>query len=443
MTDRADLPLAGLRVMELSIAIAAPSAGRALHHLGADVIKVESRNNPDVVRLLGAAWARTEDLAPVFSDTGPYVTEMIGGKRSLGLDLKHPDGIAAAKRVLAHCDVFITNYSAPAIAELGLDEASVRELRPDIIYVILPGFGTNPDTPYYSFLAWGPNQAPLVGLDELTGYPDQEPAGIATVSPPDYFSGQHATLGVLAALEHRDQAAEGTRVEVNQFEATLCMLAPFLAGHALGAGTPERTGNRDAALAPQGVYPCRGDDRWLAIAVDSDAAWRSLCELAGFDDLVELSFAQRRARHDELDERLAAWTHQHHNDELAAWLQEAGVPAHPVLDNDELIVDPQVRSRGWYLVRPSTRFGRDMLMDYPLKLTETPLDTDHAGPCMGEHTDEVLGELAGYSEEDVDKLVAAGAAFRRAEPDVTLRRPYDDYLYVLVPGVGQSDRSPR
>ncbi len=177
-----------ISVVELSIAIAGPSCARTLAFHGATVMKVESREHPDVARLFGSAWAA--DAGPeVVMDTTPYLGEMGANKRSVGLDLKQPDGRRAALALLAASDVFITNYTTPAVRDLGLAYEEVAAVNPRIVYLALPGFGSEPDLPYYEFLAWGPNQAPLVGLDGLTGYPDQQPAGIATVAPPDYFAG--------------------------------------------------------------------------------------------------------------------------------------------------------------------------------------------------------------------------------------------------------------
>lgn len=441
MTGAAALPLEGLRVVELSIAIAAPSAGRLLGHFGADVVKLESPNNPDIIRLLGAAWVvADEEIAPFAADTSPYLNEMVAGKRSLGLDLKRPQAMDVARRLLATSDVFLSNYSAPAIADLGLDEAAVREVNPDIIYAVLPGFGTDPTTPYHEFLAWGPNQAPLVGLDELTGYPDQDPAGIATIAPPDYLSGLHAALAILAALEQRDRTGQGSRIELAQFEATICLLAPFLLEHALGAGMVQRSGNRSASSAPEGVYPNTGDDRWVAVSVQSDDDWRAACAVMGLDDLADLTLEQRLARHDELDERIGAWTALRGSDEAAARLQAAGVAAHAVQDAEAVLLDAHVRERGWFLVRPSTRFGRDIFMSTPLRLEGTPGDTRRAAPVMAEHTDELLAEL-GYTDAEVDELVAAGAVVRPRQPERRLHRPYDRFLPMLFPGLGDGDRS--
>jgi benzylsuccinate CoA-transferase BbsF subunit len=433
-------PLEGLRALELSIAIAAPTVGRQLAHFGAEVIKIESPTNPDIARLFGSAWAR-EDMARLgraYLDTGPYVSEMSSGKRSVGLDLKHPDGVAAALDLIRHTDVFVTNYSTPAVRALGLGYEACAAVKPDLVYVALPGFGSDESTPYYEYLAWGPNQAPLVGLDDLTGYPDQEPSGIATVAPPDYFSGYHAVIGVLSGLAHRDRTGEGSFVDLSQYEATVALLGPFLMQQAATGHTVGRMGNRQAGSAPEGVYPCRGEDRWVAISVTDDAAWQGLGRALGgpawASDPRFASVEGRLANHDELDELIGAWTAQHSPEEVAAWLQEQGVAAYSVLDNSETILDPQVRDRGWFMVRPSSRFGRDLLTGSALRLTGTPGDIERAGPMMAEDTDALLRDVAGYDQARIDALVASGAAFRAHDPDIALRRPYDGYLHMLVRG---------
>jgi benzylsuccinate CoA-transferase BbsF subunit len=433
-------PLEGLTVLELSIAVAAPTCGRYLAHHGANVFRVESPRYPDVARLFGSAWARGRDdieLTGAWLDTGPYVSEMSAGKRSIGLDLKHPAGVEAARRLLANCDVMIMNFSAPAVTDMGMGYEDVRAVRPDIIYVAMPGFGTDPDSPYYHYLSWGPNQAPLVGLDAMTGYPDQEPAGVAAFAPPDFMAGLHAFVAILAALEHRDRTGEGTFVELSQFEATVALLGPFLLDYELSGRVVERDGNRLPGIAPQGVYPCLGADRWLAISITDDDAWRALGRVAGnpawASDTRFNDMAGRAAHHDELDRLIGEWTAVHRADELTVSLTAAGVAASAVLDNTDLLGDPQVRSREYYDVKPNTRFGRDLFSGNPQRLLDTPGRTDTAGPEMCEHTIEVLCELGGYEAHEVEKLIEEGVAFGPAQPEVVLTRPYDAYLDILFP----------
>ena len=444
-----DRPLEGLRVLELAIAIAGPHCTRNLAHFGADVVKMESTVSLDVVRLVGSAWARDRlaEIGAAYYDTGPYVSEMNSGKKSVGLNLKHPDGVEAARRLLAQSDVFVTNYSTPAVRALGLSYEDAKTLRPDVIYLALPGFGSDPATPYYDYIAWGPNQAPLVGLDNLTGYPDQDPAGIATIAPPDYCSALHGLIAVLAALEHRDKTGEGTYIDLSQYEATVALLGPFLLQTSLTGELQPRVGNRSAEFAPQGVYPCRGVSRWVAISVGGDAEWAALGRVAGdpiwAGDERFATEALRRAAHDEIDELLAAWTSLYSPAEVAAWLQSAGVAAYPAQDNEDVILDPQIRDRGWYQVKASSRFGRDLSSGYSIHLTDTPGETATAGPILAEHTTEVLTDIGGYAEKEVAALIVSGAAETPHNPDAPLRRPYDDYLYVLVAGTDTERKQQR
>lgn len=426
-----------LVVVELSIAIAAPSCCRSLAFHGATVLKIESPTNPDVARLFGSAWAGGVDPA-VYRDTSPYVPEMSANKRSVGLDLKHPDALAAALGLLATADVFVTNYSTPAVRALGLGYEEVAAVNPDIVYVALPGFGSDEAQPYYEFLAWGPNQAPLVGLDELTGHPDQEPAGIATIAPPDYFAGLHALAAVLTGLEHRDATGEGSFVDIAQFETTVSCLGPYLYDHALRGDTVGRDGNRLPWLAPQGCYPCVGTDSWVAVTVESDAQWFGLANLllakhvGDARDERFVTAAGRRAHHDEIDEMITRFTSAHTNVEAAALLQAFGVPAYEVVDNTGVLHDPQVRARRWFQYLPSHRFpDGDAFSGHPIRLADTPGAWWRAGPSMGEDTVEQL-RATGLDEERIAALVAEGAAIEVAEPDVTLRRPYTDYAGILL-----------
>ena len=402
------------------------------------MFKIESPTSPDVVRLIGSAWLRDdEELAPIVTpDSSPYVSEMNADKKSVALDLKQPAALDAAKRLLAECDVFLANVGARALAELGLDYESVKALRNDIVYVQLPGFGTDPEAPYYPFVAWGPNQAPLVGVDDLTGHAGREPAGIATVAPPDYLSSLHGAFAVLAGLEQRDATGEGVHVDVAQFETTVSLLlGPFVMDHDLTGNAQSRIGNRSLDYAPEGVYPCQGTERWLAISVADDDAWTALVAL-GPDALADERFATnegRLANADELDEIIGGWTTGFRNTDLAGRLQRVGVPAHIVATNEDILQDAHVMESGWYAARPSSRFTRDLFSGFPVRMTATPGSWERAGPSSGEHTVDVLTRVVGMTDAEVAQLVADGAAFTMAHPDVRVDRPYEQWLHVLFP----------
>jgi benzylsuccinate CoA-transferase BbsF subunit len=330
--------------------------------------------------------------------------------------------------------VFLTNYSTPAVRALGFAYEDVVAANPEIVYVALPGFGSDATQPYYEFLAWGPNQAPLVGLDALTGYPDQEPAGIATIAPPDYFAGLHAFAAVLTGLEHRDRTGEGSFVDIAQFETSVSCLGPLLLDDAISDRTTERSGSRLAWLAPQGCYPCIGDDAWVAITVADDEQWSALAGVIGGPcaDARFCTLAGRLSCHDELDELIGAWTATRSAAEVASRLQSAGIAAYEVLDNIGVLHDSQVRDRSWFQLVASMRFPEgDAFSGHPIRLGQTPGHWWRAGPSMGQDTVEVLEKFGGLSPADVDALIASGAAFTAAQPERTMRRPYTDYAEVL------------
>lgn len=431
------LPLSGIRVFELGIAIASPFCGRLMAHFGADVLKIESRTSPDVVRLLGSAWLRDrEDLASIAGDTSPYVSEMNASKRSVGLELKTEQGRATAMTLIAECDVFLANFGARALADLGFDYEAVKAVNPEIVYVQLPGFGSNPEMPYYPFVAWGPNQAPLVGMDDFTGHSDDPPAGIATVAPPDYMSALHAAIATLTGLEQRDLTGKGVHVDISQFETTLALLGPFVMDYDLTGTVYSRMGNRSMWGAPQGVYPCAGDERWIAISASDEDDWDALRELVG--DAIDSKFddpSLRLAQQDELDEQLATWTVNFQVEDLAHRLQKHGIAAHTVSTNEDLLHDTHVISRNWYQVAPSKRLGRDVFSGSAVKLDGTSGTWSHAGPSMGQHTREVLRELAGLSDVQIDELVETAAAFEPVDPETVTTRPWDDWIHMFLPGV--------
>lgn len=435
--DAGSRPFDGLRVVELSIAIAAPSCGRMLAYFGADVMKLESQQHPDVARLFGSAWARTPELAAVFTDTSPYLPEMNANKRSVGLNLKSPAALAAAKQLIANADVFLTNYSTPAVTDLGLGAEVLRELNPRLIYAALPAFGSDPERPYYEFISWGPNQAPLVGLDEVTGYADQEPAGVAAFAPPDYFAGLHAFFALMTALEHRDRTGEGCWVDLSQFETTVSALAPYALDQQLSGEVVTRSGNRVGWYAPQGVYRCRGEDRWVAVTVQDDGAWEALAGLLDRTGSLAADASLRRtegrhAAHDRLDGMIEGWTAQRSAEQAAAELQAAGIAAHAVHAPETQLTDPQLTEYGWYRAVPSFRFpDGDLLGGCAMHLSATPGRWEHGAPSMGEHTAEALAGVAGLDDAAIDDLVDAGAAFRPTAPDLKLHRPYEHVLRFL------------
>lgn len=429
-------PLEHIRVMEFSTGIAGPICGRYLAHHGAEVIKIESVRKPDTIRLFPAAWASAQVDPALLGDTGPMWSDFNAGKLSAAIEITTPEGMAIVKKLLEHADIFLVNFSAPTVERWGLDYESVRGIRPSILYISLPGFGSTPG-PYYDYKVWGPNLSALSGLDHLTGWPDRPASGIGSIAYSDYSNGFHAFFAVLCALEHRDATGEGQYIDMSQYEATVACLGPTIMDYMANGRVQTRAGNRADYAAPQGVYPCRGRDRWVAISVLTDKEWQSLCCVTGHPEWQEeerfATFAARQAHHDEIDEALASWTATQ-TAKAAAWqLQHAGIAAAPVWDMADLAADPQLEARDFWKLADHARFGKDLVTGHPIHLSGTPARWDRAGPARGQDNLYVLRELCGYREDHIETLVRKGVVSPMTISEVQLRRPYWDWIRHLMP----------
>lgn len=418
------LPLDGVRCLEFGFGIAAPAVGRNLAHYGADVIRVESRRRPDSLRQAGAGWVPLDTDITVRGDTGAMLNASSPQKRSLGLEVGGPRGPEVLARLLPTCDIFVSNLSAGALPAMGLSYDEVRRYRPDVIYVNTTAFGTAPG-PYRDYRTWGPNLSAISGVDGLVGWPDRGPVNMA-ISYPDFIVAYHATVATLAALLRRDLTGEGAHVEMSQFEAMTSGIGPIVLDAAVTGRVQGPAGNRDPVLVPQGIYPTRDMDRWVAISVP-DERWRALCSAMGAGDLAadaELDdLAVRQRRHDEIDDRISAWTATRTGEEAAADLQRVGIAAAPVYGPMDTGLDRHLEAREFWRVAPSTRFRADLLLGHAVRLTGTPPVFDHASPALGEHTAQVLAEL-GYSDADVAAMAEEGTAYLMGPQDAPLERPY-------------------
>jgi len=400
--------LAGLRVVELTAAMAGPWIGRFLAWCGADVIRVESKRRPDVVRLYVPPRARELGTQERLS---PWFTDWNAGKRFVALDLTRPRAVELAKRLVAKSDVVIENYATGVIRKLGLDYEVLRGVRPDLVMLSTSGLGAS--GPHASWVSWGPNIEALSGLARLSGFPGRA-CTITQFALPDVTSALHGLVAVLCALDHRRRTGEGSYVALSQLEATIASFGHvLLEGLANGREPPQR-GNRAPHAAPHGVYRCLGEDRWVAIAVEGEDAWRRLCGATGRPEWAAdprfATLAARLAHQDALDAEVEAWTRG--QDAYAAMerLQAAGVAAGVVQDvRDQLERDPQLRARGHFEELPHLAKGRVVANGVPLGLTGTPGASGASGAAVGEHNEEVFRGLVGLGEAEYREAVADGA----------------------------------
>ena len=388
-------PLAGIRVLDFTWVVAGPVTTRILADLGADVIKIERKDALD------------------FGDRrGGLSGSLMRGKRSMALNLRDPRGVAIARALALRSDVVVDNFSARVMSSLGLDYETLSREKPDIVCVRMTGYGlTGPDRDKVSY---GPTLQALTGYTMLMGEPEKPPAGFG-YSYSDLASGHMGALAVLAAVFERRRTGRGQLVDLAQLEAVASLLGPVLLERAVDGATSTAVGNAsdEGDAAPHGIYPCAGDDRWIAITVFSDAEWRGLVAAMGRPAwalaAALATAAGRLARRAELDGHVAAWTRTMNPYVATSRLQANGVPAGLVADAADVCRrDPALAARG-HFVDIETPEGRTVRIDGPpFLLSDTPGRVRGPGPMLGEHGDQVLREVLGYDDATIAALRGDG-----------------------------------
>ena len=395
-------PLAGVRVADFTWVWAGPHCTLQLAHLGAEVIRVETGTRPCVTRML-----------PPFADfqMGPnrsgYFNQYNQGKKSLALDLKKPAALEVAKRLCAASDVVVENFAAGVMDRLGLGYEVLRRLRPDIVMIALSGYGaTGPDRDKVSY---GPAQVPLSGMSSLTGYRGFPPMHVG-ISYGDPTGGLHGAVAILAALMHRARTGEGQYVDLSQWETSIAVLGEGILAQTMTGAEPPRDGNRDPQMAPHGVFPAAGEDRWVAIAVEDDAGWERLAacmerpDLAG--DARFATLAARQRHEDVLEAIVGAWTSGRTPEEVTAVLQAAGIAAFPAARNRDLAEDPHLQARGYFVALDHPEVGRRLHAGVPWRMTTNDSHVRSAAPCLGADTDQILRDVCGYDDDAIARLRA-------------------------------------
>lgn len=327
MPRRPYQPLRGIRVLSFEIAFSLPSGTRTLAELGAEVVRVAGPARP----------------------AGTYIAVIDGvflSKPCVGINLRHEDGRAIARQLVAKADIVCQNFTPNVMAGFGLSPADLLAIKPDLIVLQLTGYGT--PGPWAGYPAYGPSTEAAGGLNALMGDETDEPVRIGSGVFADELSGRFATLAIMAALERRQRTGEGEVIDLSMTESITTLLGGAIAGAHLSGVVPARAGNRDAEFAPQGVYPCQGDDQWIAISVKDDAQWAALAEVIASSELLaeDLRTAEGRQKaHDAIDASLAEWTSRFEKDQLAARLQATGVAAGPVRRPEDSHFDDHLAAR--------------------------------------------------------------------------------------------------
>jgi crotonobetainyl-CoA:carnitine CoA-transferase CaiB-like acyl-CoA transferase len=412
----ATLPLEGIRVVDLSMWFAGPMASRLLADMGAEVIKIESLKHMDPWRGPVKPDPKVRERFPVRIDSDRPYNCMAGfnlqnrNKLGITLDLSVFRGKELFKRLVEICDIVLENYTPRVMEKLGLDYDVLKQVNPEIIMMSMPALGrTGPDKDY---LAFGQTIDCMSGMAFRTGYEGEEPMLQSGLSYGDPLSGMNAAFACLTALHHRRKSGKGMHIELSQVEGLISFNADAIMDYTMNSRVQERMGNRHPSMAPHGSYRCKGEDQWVTIAISSDAVWHRFCEAVGQPSWAEDDrFSDTLSRYQnqkELDGLIEEWTSKRDHYEIMHILQQADIPAGPVLDAKELVEDPHLNERGFFETVTHPEAGAHPYIGMYAKLSKTPGYIRKPAPCLGEDNRYVFEELLGLSQEEMDELEQQG-----------------------------------
>ncbi|MGJ9419478.1 CaiB/BaiF CoA transferase family protein [Massilia sp. CMS3.1] len=401
--------LGHIRVLDLSRVLAGPWCSQNLADLGADVIKIERPGCGDDTRAWGPPYAKDADGNN--TSEAAYYLSANRGKRSVTVDIASPEGQDLIRDLARHADVVIENYKVGQLKRYGLDYASLKAVKPDLVYCSITGFGQ--DGPYahragYDFLIQG-----MGGLMSVTGERDELPGGgpqKAGVALTDLMTGMYATIAVLAALTHRDRTGEGQYIDMALLDTQVAMLANVGSNYLNSGKAPQRWGNAHANIVPYQTFACL--DGHIIVAAGNDGQYQKFVEAGGRPELaVDPRFATNplRVQHrDVLVPLLAEMVATRSRDAWIALLEAVGVPCGPINDVGEVFANEQVQARGMAVELAHPSAGKVTLVRSPMKMSGTPATSDKAPPLLGQHTDEVLRDVLNRTGDEIAALRAQG-----------------------------------
>ena len=427
--------LEGIRAIEFGMAWAGPLAMRFLADLGADVVKIERRDDrgaglgggsEGIARAEAEAWSWGELPGPTFragvfpnADPGEHTWNRAGifnklhrNKRALCMNLKTPAGWEAFERLVRSADVLFDNLSPRGVDSLGIGPEAMQGLNPRLIRVSMSGYGAS--GPDRNNVSYGPILEGASGLVSATGYPEGGPIKEGHALP-DPIGGLHGTFAILAALWERERTGVGTTIEISQLETYAAIGGELLLQTSV-EGPPARRGNRSRRYAPQGVYRCAPNadtgsgDEWIAISIRSDEEWAAFVQEVSASEFAVANLAieaGRRSAHVTIDAAISAWTAGQEKHAVAARLQACGVAAAAVLTNKDLVEDPHLNDRGLIVEWDQPEVGPRRYAGFPIHFSDWDPPTMQPSPGLGQHNSEILGEL-GFSDVEIARMAAEG-----------------------------------
>ena len=405
-------PLSKIRVLDLSRVLAGPLAAQMLGDLGAEVIKIERAGSGDDARRMGPPFLK--DLEGRDTRETPIILGANRNKKSITLNLASPEGQEIVRRLAAISDVVIENFKVGDLKRYGLDHDSLKKVNPRLIYCSVTGFGQS--GPYAPRPGYDSIFQAMGGLMSVTGYPDDEGGAPVKTGPSiaDFIGGQFAAIGVIAALYERDANAsdsggKGQHVDVALLDSVIASLSHYTAQYLATGEVPVRRGTQGNGGLPSQAFPCA--DGAVMVVCGNDEQYRRFCEVLKHPELADdprfVSNPHRVRNRKPLAQTFDAITKQWRQQDLLEALELANVPAGPIYNLQQVFDDPQVQHRQMAVEVPHPLAGTIKIYANPIRLSETPIDTYTAPPTMGQHTREVLKDLLGLADADLERLSSA------------------------------------
>jgi crotonobetainyl-CoA:carnitine CoA-transferase CaiB-like acyl-CoA transferase len=388
--------LQGIRMADLTQQFAGPLGTEILAYYGMEVIKVESGVVPSKDR-----------------ETATHA-DMNRAKLGCTINLRHPEGKQLFRRLVTVSDIVVDNFSSGVLERLGFGYEALQQVNPKIIQAVMPGWGLS--GPLQSWVAWGWQLLAYTGIMKLWGYPDSPMQSRCKIAWPDRVGAATMVVGVLAALEYREQSGKGQFIEAPMLEAQGSMMGPAVLDYTVNGREWDAMGYDEVLgdpYTPYGCYPCRGEDNWLIIACHGDSEWQQMIRLIGKASwAADERFATHGARKEhrkELDKKLSDWTSKYTQRQLFRMLQEAGVAAGIPLSGEDLFYDIHLRERGHIVETQAQPWGKLAHHGLPGIPLLSPANAARPAPWIGAHNDQVFGGILGLTREDIDRLKECGA----------------------------------
>lgn len=394
----------GIRIIDFSWIFTAPLVTKFMGDYGAEVIKIESATRPDDVRALGPY----KDNKPGVNRSGVFAI-YDSSKYSMTLNLRKPKAVEIAKNLVAKSDIVVESYRAGVINKMGLGYEDLRKVKPDIIMLSCTVYGqTGPASVQAMLGTYFQSQA---GVVHFIGWPDRAPVVVPNPYT-DYHAPWIALSSVLSALDYRRRTSKGQYIDVSQIESTPHFMAPVLMDYLVNGREQTRMGNRCSYASPHGVFRCKGDERWCAIAVFNDEEWEGFCRALGTPSWTKekrfSTILRRKQNEDELERIIEEYTKNHTPEDVASAMRREGVASSVVQSGQDLLEkDEQSKYRNYFVKREHPEMGNCVVQQPPFRFSKAESEVRRPD-CLGEHTEYVCTKVLGMSDEDFVKLSSEG-----------------------------------